>query len=222
VTGAAAPAVTRLEAEGWPEAARVLSRAFRENPLTVAVMGGAREERERRNVAGMRAVLEASAPHGAVLQIADPADRGQRAGHCAGVLVATAPGAFPLPPPPLRAQLRAVLAQGLRVALRWRRVFEDLSRHHPPEPHWYLGLLGVDPHHQGRGFGRALLAAWLRGVDEGAGAAWLETDREQNVRFYSAAGFSVRGRLDVFGAPVWLMHRPPAASAAVSPAPDLR
>ncbi|MGH9176171.1 MAG: GNAT family N-acetyltransferase, partial [Vicinamibacterales bacterium] len=32
-------------------------------------------------------------------------------------------------------------------------VFEQMAAYHPSEPHWYLPLIGVDPAHQGKGYG---------------------------------------------------------------------
>ena len=37
-------------------------------------------------------------------------------------------------------------------------VLNEMGSYHPPEPHWYLPLIGVDPMYQGRGIGSALLA----------------------------------------------------------------
>ena len=36
-------------------------------------------------------------------------------------------------------------------------IFEQMAKYHPKEPHWYLPLIGVDPAHQGRGHGDALM-----------------------------------------------------------------
>jgi GNAT superfamily N-acetyltransferase len=36
-------------------------------------------------------------------------------------------------------------------------LFEQMAHYHPPEPHWYLPLIGVDPAHQGHGLGDALM-----------------------------------------------------------------
>jgi ribosomal protein S18 acetylase RimI-like enzyme len=36
-------------------------------------------------------------------------------------------------------------------------LFEQMDRYHPAEPHWYLPMIGVDPAHQGKGYGSALL-----------------------------------------------------------------
>ena len=36
-------------------------------------------------------------------------------------------------------------------------VFEQMGRYHPREPHWYLPFIGVEPFHQGKGYGAALM-----------------------------------------------------------------
>ncbi len=37
-------------------------------------------------------------------------------------------------------------------------MFEQMDALHPQEPHWHLPLIGVDPAHQGKGIGSALLS----------------------------------------------------------------
>jgi len=131
-------------------------------------------------------------------------------GEVAGGLVASPPGRFPLPPPPLRVRLGLLMRQGWSVARRWEVVFEVLDALHPPEPHWYLAVLGVDCSAQRRGIGAALLSHWLADVDRDPIPAYLETDSEANIRFYERAGFALVGETSVLGVRAWLMKRPPA------------
>jgi len=182
-------------------AERVLARAFRDSPLNVAVIGPDPERRLRANHCGARALLPVALEHGVVLGA-----RGD--GDLRGVLVATRPYGWPLPPPALLANLRRVLCQGLRVAQRWGRVFEALARVHLPDPHWYLATLGVEPGFQGGGRGSALLGRWLEAVAGDALPAWLETDREANLGFYRRAGFEVALEVRVLDTRVWCMRRP--------------
>jgi ribosomal protein S18 acetylase RimI-like enzyme len=44
-------------------------------------------------------------------------------------------------------------------------VFEQMGRCHPQEAHWYLPLIGVDPAHQRKGHGSALLEHALSQCD---------------------------------------------------------
>ena len=61
----------------------------------------------------------------------------------------------------------------------------------PPEPHWYLRLLGVDPAHHGQGLGSTLLEHGLRRADETSQPCYLETFAERNVHFYLRHGFEL-------------------------------
>jgi ribosomal protein S18 acetylase RimI-like enzyme len=104
--------------------------------------------------------------------------------------------------------LRALLGQGFRVSARWAAVHRALEVVHPGEPHWYLSLLGVNPHHQRCGIGGALLGSWLDSIEADGLPSYLETDREENVHFYERMGFSVQVKLQVLEANVWCMRRP--------------
>lgn len=188
-------------------AVQLLARAFRDNPLNVAVIdSGDPARRLLVNAHGLRSLLPSAHAHGRV--------RVRRAdGALAAVLIAAPPDGFPLPPPSFLRRVRSVLGQGLRVAQRWAQVFETLASLHPSEPHWYLSTLGVDPTRQGRGIGRTLLADWLADVDRDARPAYLETDRAENVAFYARAGFVGVGETQIFSVPIWRMLRPPAGAS---------
>jgi len=214
----AAVAISVLSEARRERTARVLARAFRDNPLNVAVVGAAEPTRRLRcNLHGMRASLASAIRHGEALT-ATLDDR------VAGGMIAVPPGAYPLPAPgPLR-QLRCLLGQGWRAATRWGEVFEALRAHHPTAPHWYLGTLGVDPPCRRLGVGAALLRAWIERVDGSGTPAYLETDRESNLSFYERVGFEAVGRIEVLGVPIWRMQRSGrdrdfdrAASAVESP-----
>jgi GNAT superfamily N-acetyltransferase len=84
---------------------------------------------------------------------------------------------------------------------------EDLS-----EPVWYLGVLGVEPGRQGRGFGSLLMAPVLARADREARSVTLETAQPKNLPLYQRHGFRVlrelpRPRGD--GPVVWTMKRDP-------------
>jgi GNAT superfamily N-acetyltransferase len=68
----------------------------------------------------------------------------------------------------------------------------------------------VDGVAQSRGVGAALLSRWLAGVDRDGMPAYLETDSEENVRFYERAGFSLEGEISILGVRTWRMKRAPA------------
>jgi ribosomal protein S18 acetylase RimI-like enzyme len=80
-------------------------------------------------------------------------------------------------------------------------VFEQMAKYHPAEPHWYLPLIGVDPAHQGRGYGDALMAYVLQRCDRDRAPAYLESTNPRNISLYRRHGFEARGRIQVGSSP---------------------
>lgn len=76
-----------------------------------------------------------------------------------------------------------------------------LAACHPGGPHWYLPMIGVDPVHQGRGIGAALLAHALRVCDRDRLPAYLESTNPRNVTLYERHGFFALDRIQVGGSP---------------------
>jgi GNAT superfamily N-acetyltransferase len=80
-------------------------------------------------------------------------------------------------------------------------ILEQMGAAHPKEPHWHLAFIGVDPAHQGRGIGAALLRSTLARVDEQHLAAYRESSNPANVSFYRRHGFDVIREIRVGGSP---------------------
>lgn len=80
-------------------------------------------------------------------------------------------------------------------------VFERMAAYHPDEPHWYLPMIGVDPAHQGRGYGSALLQHSLMQCDKEKVAAYLESSNPANVPLYERHGFVTLGKIQVGSSP---------------------
>jgi ribosomal protein S18 acetylase RimI-like enzyme len=85
------------------------------------------------------------------------------------------------------------------------------QRVHPTDPpHWYLAILGTDPSAQGRGLGSAMMAPMLEGCDRDGVGAYLESSREENIDFYARHGFRVTGERRLPRGPrLWPMWRDP-------------
>ncbi len=83
----------------------------------------------------------------------------------------------------------------------WRKSvwFKEWSKHDPDEQHWHLGPIGVLPTHQGAGIGSLLMERFCKEVDACMAKAYLETDLDQNVRFYEKFGFKVVSESEIFG-----------------------
>ena len=81
-------------------------------------------------------------------------------------------------------------------------VFEKMDEYHPDEKVWYLPLIAVDPAHQGKGIGSALMKEALRRCDEQGFPAYLESSNPRNVSLYQRHGFEVIGQIQVGGSPI--------------------
>jgi ribosomal protein S18 acetylase RimI-like enzyme len=80
-------------------------------------------------------------------------------------------------------------------------MFEQMATCHPAEPHGYLPLIGVDPAHQGRGLGAALLTYALERCDREHLPAYLESTNPRNISLYLRHGFQVLKTIQVGGSP---------------------
>lgn len=119
-------------------------------------------------------------------------------GACVGAMMAPfAAETLARPEPPL--------GDPARPAVLWATwALHDLA-----EEHWHIGPVGIEPGFQGQGIGRSVMEALCAELDGEGRVGWLETNRERNVRFYSALGFEVTARADALGVPSWFMRRDP-------------
>ena len=76
-----------------------------------------------------------------------------------------------------------------------------------PEPHWYLSFLAVDPEHQGKGYGGALLKEMLVNIDSQGHPCYLEALGEENIGLYERYGFHVVEEIAFAGHKMWAMVR---------------
>jgi ribosomal protein S18 acetylase RimI-like enzyme len=105
---------------------------------------------------------------------------------------------------------RMVRAVGWGGTVRSLQLMDTLARNHPPEPHIYLNFLGVDPEHQGKHYGVALLD-YLRELSvrrQNLAGVYLETATEANVPYYSARGYRIIGEMYPLGVKFWRMFQP--------------
>ncbi len=81
-------------------------------------------------------------------------------------------------------------------------IVEQMGQFHPNEPHWYLAVLGVDVHRQGKGLGAMLMKHALARIDGEGLPAYLESSNPRNIPFYERHGFEVMGRIQSGKSPV--------------------
>jgi ribosomal protein S18 acetylase RimI-like enzyme len=87
-------------------------------------------------------------------------------------------------------------------------ILGQMEEHHPQEPVWYLPVIGVDPVHQGRGIGSALLDERITACDRDGMAAFLESSNPRNIPLYERHGFEVVAEVQAGDSPpIWPMLR---------------
>jgi len=67
----------------------------------------------------------------------------------------------------------------------------EVHNRHAPFPHWYGGLIGVDPKFQGRGYASALMKPILARIDQEHLPCYIETENKKNVSIFQKYGFEV-------------------------------
>jgi ribosomal protein S18 acetylase RimI-like enzyme len=84
--------------------------------------------------------------------------------------------------------------------INWRKSvwFKEWAEHDPVEQHWHLGPIGVLPSHRGMGVGTELMQRFCKEVDNCSAKAYLETDLDENVRFYEKFGFKILSKSNIF------------------------
>ena len=80
-------------------------------------------------------------------------------------------------------------------------VFEQMAKYHPHEPHWFLPFIAVDPAHQGKGHGDALMTYALERCDRDRASAYLESSNPRNISLYRRHGFKELGSIQVGSSP---------------------
>jgi ribosomal protein S18 acetylase RimI-like enzyme len=195
--------VSALDESEVGETLNVIARGMRDNPLHLAAYGENQEVRLRkihRFVSAAYAVKDFSS-HTLVARRGD--------GAIVGVCGMLPPGdCLPTLGDKLRMMPR-LLPNGLRAVGRMMRWLGVWDKHHPKERHWHLGPVAVDAHLQGMGVGSNLMRSFCEMMDAAGEDAYLETDKEINVRFYERFGFEVIGEEEVLGIPNWFMLRRP-------------
>ncbi|GGE32306.1 N-acetyltransferase [Agaricicola taiwanensis] len=117
---------------------------------------------------------------------------------CAGTALWLPPGVHP-DEEELGAVVESTVAPSL--AADAAAIFEQMAKYHPNEPHWYLPVIGVDPAHQGKGYGDALMAYALVQCDRDHVPAYLESSNPRNISLYRRHGFEPLGAIQAGSSP---------------------
>jgi GNAT superfamily N-acetyltransferase len=133
---------------------------------------------------------------------------------CEAVALWRPPDRWRIPRRTIVANLPAMLhAYGSAVG-RVFRCLATMEKHHPRQPHWYLGTVGTDPAHQGSGHAGRLIRSRLERCDAAGEPAYLEAATESLIPFYGGLGFRLVGKVTVPDGPSFYpMWRDPAPTS---------
>jgi ribosomal protein S18 acetylase RimI-like enzyme len=180
----------------------VLTRAFLDNPATLAMLPYPEPRRSRALARAMRGFIEATRRAGDASVVCT-------GGRLGGVMLAFEPGSYPPRGRALAWVAYGPLTAGPPATMRYAAAGRLLRRLHPRTPHFYLFVLGVDPELQGRGLGGRLLGQLTERADRLGLPCYLETDKASSVRLYERHGFGVQRDVseDGLGVRFWTMLR---------------
>ena len=176
----------RLSRRQIPEAAKVLARAFADDPFQRYVFPDSRES-ERLSPVHFSAIIRYGDLAGEVWTTE---------GVIAGVTVF-------LPPSHREMDERKMREAGLLdlpsnigplPAERFTKIMDQLEPYHrrdAPVPHWYTMVIGVEPSMQGKGVASSLLNTMFERADRERVPCYLETSQPKNVQFYQRHQFEV-------------------------------
>ena len=195
--------IRTLNQDELTDAVATCALAMRDNPLHIKVFGRAEQKRHRRLrrfFPGMLAYVERKGwLYGAFIE--------QR---LVGVFGVIAPGhCTPSLTDSIRLVPYMVSSNGVVGLLRLGIWLGSWAKLNPRTPHWHLGPLAVDPAWQGQGIGWQLLEYVIEQTHKAEPSVplYLETDKEENVRYYTKFGFYTVGTPMILGTQSWLMLR---------------
>lgn len=195
--------VRSVEPEDLSAVAAVAARAFEDDPAFIWFLPN-----EKKRLAKLTYFFRVFSGSQFPLEFADMSTTSDHAGLCTWL----GPEEWE---PPTRTMLGPITRMfgklGTRSFLKFVLAMGEMKKNHPKEPHWYLSTLATDPPRQRTGVGAALLASGLARCDATRLPAYLETQKEENVAYYSRFGFRVVNEVDLpMGGPhLWLMWRDP-------------
>jgi len=195
--------VRLANAADQPALARVLGRAFDDDPVMNFVISGRPVGPRAAVLLGLFAQMHLDDES---VYVAEDVETGE----ILGGAVWAPPGHWRVPVLQYVKHFRTLLkAVGIRSVTKIN-VLNAMEKNHPKEHHYYLAVIGTDPDHQGRGVGTALMQPVLDRCNDEGMPAYLESSKESNVGYYSRFRFDVTAPFTLRGGPtMYFMWRDP-------------
>ena len=195
-------AVTELRRDEIALAGSLLGRAYRDNPLTFALLA---------NDADLRLRVGAEIHRLRIASMQPPPLAARRGVALVGVCGFDPPSGSRMSADDQRRLLETLSQGGPDVLRKAQRMVSEFERRAPKGRYWHLGPVGVAPDLQGLGIGSLMAERFCARMDAQGEPAYLETDQEKNVRLYEKFGFATVDEALVLGVRMWFMVREPAA-----------
>jgi GNAT superfamily N-acetyltransferase len=197
--------VLPISRQDFRQAVQLLSRAFVNDPVSIAVYRNFSPSRRINALeVDFSAELQLCLRRGSPLQVSE-------AGRMVAAAIIYPPGGFPFP---LTDQwmllVKSILGNGWYNLGAWIKWLGETDHLHPKVSHYYLEYIGVIPDEQGKGYGTCVLEYLASQADERGVGCYLENANPRNVPFYKQCGYQIMAEKQVIGLPAWFMWRPPS------------
>ena len=197
--------VTFLDRSHLPETIEVLSSAFAEDPLMKYCFAHSQISFDKRLKEMFRFACEVR------LMLDWPLlgcwnDRNQLVG-VAGLSLPGNPK-WPATLHQVYNNLKALVGQKSAEIIETYAKLADTNR--PEQPHYQLGMIGVDASQQGNGYGRMLITKFhaMADADTKSLGIWLDTEKPENVPWYEQFGYQVKAESQLGDVTIYGMFRP--------------
>jgi GNAT superfamily N-acetyltransferase len=129
-----------------------------------------------------------------------------------GIVGVSEPAEKAWPPALIEAYDRLKSHIGVSATDRLEKYSDAPKEYLPSGPYYHVGIIGVHPRAQGKGYGRVLLDSVhaLSDVHPTSVGTALDTESATNVRIYERLGYRLVGSTRVDDLDIWCLFRPNA------------
>lgn len=199
------PNVMQLERTNLHEAIDILSKAFTNDPMVRYLLQSSNATYSRSLYEMFRFSCEVRLLlNWPILGCWDTQHR------LVGVACLSLPGKTVWPPALKEVYHELKACIGVHATTSMKEYTRKADTNRPEEPHYHLGIIGIDPKQQGHGYGGKLLRV-LHKMSEAHPSStgiWLDTENPRNVTLYQHFGYQIKALTQLGDVQIWGMFRP--------------